>query len=538
METPVREARHPDPTSTCHEATNTTVHSSCQGNTNTCSDATEVPARGASSHPSATTPHLPHTPVKAKSASPVSKLHPRQREIRRASEAPDAMGKPAKPSSAATPPAPPKTVHSPLLTYASMLSLLSLCPPFVILLWYTMVHADGSVVRTYQHLRDHGLLEGLRSLWPMPTVAAGKIILGFAFFEAALQLLLPGKRFEGPVSPSGNVPVYKANGLQAYAVTLATYLSLWWFGIFNPAIVYDHLGEIYSALVFGSFVFCILLYIKGHVAPSSSDSGSSGNAIIDFYWGMELYPRIGKHFDIKVFTNCRFGMMSWAVLAVTYCIKQYEMNGRVADSMLVNTALMLIYITKFYWWESGYWCTMDIAHDRAGFYICWGCLVWVPSIYTSPGMYLVNHPVNLGPQLALSILLAGILCIYINYDCDRQRQEFRRTNGKCSVWGKAPSKIVASYQTTNGETKTSLLLTSGWWGLTRHFHYVPEILSAFFWTVPALFDHFLPYFYVIFLTILLLDRAKRDDDRCSSKYGKYWKTYCNKVPYRVIPGIY
>ncbi|KAK1605725.1 hypothetical protein QYE76_029398 [Lolium multiflorum] len=450
------------------------------------------------------------------------------------------MGKPAKPSPAAPPPrpAPSKTVHSALLTYASMLSLLSLCPPFVILLWYTMVHADGSVVGTYQHLRDHGLLEGLRSIWPMPTVVAGKIILGFALFEAALQLLLPGKRFEGPVSPSGNVPVYKANGLQAYAVTLATYLSLWWFGIFNPAIVYDHLGEIFSTLVFGSFVFCILLYIKGHVAPSSSDSGSSGNAIIDFYWGMELYPRIGKHFDIKVFTNCRFGMMSWAVLAVTYCIKQYEMNGRVADSMLVNTALMLIYITKFYWWESGYWCTMDIAHDRAGFYICWGCLVWVPSIYTSPGMYLVNHPVNLGPQLALSILLAGILCIYINYDCDRQRQEFRRTNGKCLVWGKAPTKIVASYQTTNGETKTSLLLTSGWWGLTRHFHYVPEILSAFFWTVPALFDHFLPYFYVIFLTILLLDRAKRDDDRCSSKYGKYWKTYCNKVPYRVIPGIY
>lgn len=40
--------------------------------------------------------------------------------------------------------------------------------------------------------------------------------------------------------------------------------------------------------------------------------------------GMELYPRIGKDFDIKVFTNCRFGMMSWAVLAVTYCIKQVD----------------------------------------------------------------------------------------------------------------------------------------------------------------------------------------------------------------------
>lgn len=34
------------------------------------------------------------------------------------------------------------------------------------------------------------------------------------------------------------------------------------FGIFNPTIVYDHLGEIFSALIFGSFVFCIFLYIK------------------------------------------------------------------------------------------------------------------------------------------------------------------------------------------------------------------------------------------------------------------------------------
>ncbi|CAN1804268.1 7-dehydrocholesterol reductase [Linum perenne] len=302
--------------------------------------------------------------------------------------------------------------------------------------------------------------------------------------------------------------------------------------------VYDHLGEIFSALIFGSLVFCVFLYIKGHVAPSSTDSGSLGNIIIDFYWGMELYPRIGKNFDIKVFTNCRFGMMSWAVLALTYCFKQYELYGKVADSLMVNTILMLVYITKFFWWEAGYWNTMDIAHDRAGFYICWGCLVWVPSIYTSPGMYLVNHSVDLGSQLAIFILAAGVLCIYINYDCDRQRQEFRRTNGRCSIWGKAPSKIVASYTTATGETKSSLLLTSGWWGLARHFHYVPEILASFFWSVPALFNHFIAYFYVIYLTILLVDRATRDDDRCRSKYGKHWKIYCDKVRYRILPGIY
>ncbi|CAN1804269.1 7-dehydrocholesterol reductase [Linum perenne] len=406
-------------------------------------------------------------------------------------------------------------VHSPLITYVSVVSLLTLCPPFVILLWYTMVHADGSVSQTWDYLSQTGF-KGLVEIWPRPTATAWKIIGCYAAFEAALQLLLPGKTVEGPISPKGNRPVYKANGVLAYAVTIVTYVGLWWSGILNPAMVYDHLGEIFSALIFGSLVFCVFLYIKG----------------------MELYPRIGKNFDIKVFTNCRFGMMSWAVLALTYCFKQYELYGKVADSLMVNTILMLVYITKFFWWEAGYWNTMDIAHDRAGFYICWGCLVWVPSIYTSPGMYLVNHSVDLGSQLAIFILAAGVLCIYINYDCDRQRQEFRRTNGRCSIWGKAPSKIVASYTTATGETKSSLLLTSGWWGLARHFHYVPEILASFFWSVPALFNHFIAYFYVIYLTILLVDRATRDDDRCRSKYGKHWKIYCDKVRYRILPGIY
>lgn len=49
----------------------------------------------------------------------------------------------------------------------------------------------------------------------------------------------------------------------------------------------------------------------------------------------------------------------------THCLLfQYEENGKVADSMLVNTILMLVYVTKFFWWEAGYWNTMDIAHDR------------------------------------------------------------------------------------------------------------------------------------------------------------------------------
>lgn len=52
------------------------------------------------------------------------------------------------------------------------------------------------------------------------------------------------------------------------------------------------------------------------------------------------------------------------LLIILHTCLQYEQNGKVADSMLVNTILMLVYVTKFFWWEAGYWNTMDIAHDR------------------------------------------------------------------------------------------------------------------------------------------------------------------------------
>lgn len=85
-------------------------------------------------------------------------------------------------------------------------------------------------------------------------------------------------------------------------------------GLFDPAIVYDHLGDIFSTLIAGSFLFCVLLYIKvgppvffslyyvfsipqtlvpysdtdlisqGHMLPSSADWGSSGNIVVDFFW--------------------------------------------------------------------------------------------------------------------------------------------------------------------------------------------------------------------------------------------------------------
>ncbi len=136
------------------------------------------------------------------------------------------------------------------------------------------------------------------------------------------------------------------------------------------------------------------------------------------------------------------------------------------------------------------------------------------------------------------ILTIGILGVLINYDADRQKELVRNSNGNCTIWGSKPDTILAKYRTTTGVEKTSLLLVSGWWGVSRHFHYIPEITAAFCWTVPVLFQSPVPWFYFIFLTILLTHRSIRDDGRCREKYGIYWDQYCYIVTSRIVPYIF
>jgi 7-dehydrocholesterol reductase len=420
------------------------------------------------------------------------------------------------------------------------LALILVCPPTAILLWHTHVALGGSITALGREIGEGGLVHTLWSIWRpifFGSPIAWEILGVYAAVELVLMRVLPGKPFLGPITPRGNVPVYKANGLPAFLVTLGLFgLATGPLDLFSATIIYDHFGELLGALNLFSLGFCLLLYVKGRYAPSSSDHGASGNPVFDYYWGTELYPRV-LGWDVKQFTNCRFGMMAWPLILLSFAAKQHQVHG-LSDSMMVAVGIQLVYITKFFWWETGYLRSLDIMHDRAGFYICWGCLVWVPAVYTSGSLYLVDHPNHLGAPLAMAIFAAGVISVFINYFADAQRQRVRATGGKTTVWGKPPVVLVGHYKTTEGEEKTSLLLASGWWGLARHFHYVPEVLGAFFWCLPALFDNVLAYFYVIFLAALLTDRALRDDNRCAAKYGKDWDAYRARVRYRIIPGVF
>lgn len=420
------------------------------------------------------------------------------------------------------------------------LLLLAVCPPFVMLLWYTHVALGGSLTALVQRIAADGLGGTIAAAWG-PVVfgspTAWTILGVFVSLQLALVRLLPAKWVAGPPTPSGHIPRYKDNGLAAFALTMALFLGAsYGLGLFSASIIYDHFGELLGALNIFSLAFCGALYLKGRFRPSPGDHGLSGNPIFDYYWGTELYPRIAG-WDVKQCTNCRFGMMAWPLIIVSFAAKQAELYG-LSSSMLVAVVLQLVYIAKFFHWESGYLRSLDIMHDRAGFYICWGCLVWVPGLYTSSTLYLVQHPHALGAPLTLLLLALGVAAIGINYWADWQRQQVRATAGATKVWGRAPELIRARYTDEHGEQRENLLLASGFWGITRHFHYVPEWLGALLWTVPAGFTHILPYFYVIFLFILLTDRSLRDDQRCAAKYGDDWQLYRSKVRYRIVPGVF
>jgi len=406
--------------------------------------------------------------------------------------------------------------------------------PSLVLIWMINQYYDGSLYEFFTTVTWKHVVER----WPVPDFTTFLIVFTFAVFEAVLLIFVPGKRFQGPLTPNGNRPTYKLNGLACYLISISSIVACYVFGLIPLSLVYDNLGKILNFMSYVSFAFCIFLYFKGIYFPSSSDSGASGNLVWDFYWGTELHPQLSSSFNLKQYCNCRLGMMGWAVLTFCFAAKQYDSIGYVTNSSLASLIIQQIYIFKFYLWEDGYFASLDIMHDRFGYYICWGVLSWIAGVYTFVSQFLANHQIDLHPFVFWSYLALGAFFVWANYDADAQRLRVRQTQGKTTVWGRPPKTLTAKYKTADGKEHTSLLLLSGWWGIARHVHYITEIGLSFMWTVPVGFGYALPYFYVVYLTILLFDRSYRDELRCRAKYGAYWNQYCEKVPYRVIPFIY
>jgi steroid 5-alpha reductase family enzyme len=208
--------------------------------------------------------------------------------------------------------------------------------------------------------------------------------------------------------------------------------------------------------------------------------------------------------------------------------KQYQLHGRVTVPMVLVNAFQFLYVADYFYHEEAILTSWDIKHENLGWMRCWGSLVWVPLTYTLQAHYLVYHTHELSPLAALAIIALNLTGYAIFRGANLQKHKFRKDHTTL-VWGKSPEWI---------ETGHGTLLTSGWWGIARHLNYFGDLLMALAWCLPAGFEHPLPYFYFLYMAILLIHRESRDNAMCRGKYGNAWDAYCRKVRWRIVPGIY
>ena len=255
------------------------------------------------------------------------------------------------------------------------LLLLSAIPILTLTIWYICAKCNGNLIEFYNVASNFPTLydcvyEIILKRFHL-TKFAFLTVGSFFAWAIIMTIALPGETYNGSVTVNGNVPNYKNNGLLYHTVTTLVFfvvaIVLEIFTPYSVAVIYDRYDEIIVACNVIGFFFCWFLYFKGIFFPSSSDCSSTGNIIFDYYWGTELHPRIFG-VDVKLITNCRFGMAVWHLVGIIFCWKSFKVNGFV-DSILISSLLTSIYLTKFFYWESGYTKTIDIVLDRAGFYV-------------------------------------------------------------------------------------------------------------------------------------------------------------------------
>jgi protein-S-isoprenylcysteine O-methyltransferase Ste14 len=361
---------------------------------------------------------------------------------------------------------------------------------------------------------------------PRPTARAAAYFGGWLAFQVLLQIALPGKTVTGLAQRDGLRIDYKLNGLLSLVVSALALAGAYSAGWIRGADVLDELGGLLAVSIAFAFAFSVFLYFYGFT--STRREQRTGNVVYDFFMGTALNPRFGR-FDLKLFFESKIGMTTWLALTFAMAAADYERWGSVSTPMILVVLFQTLYVVDFYVFESAMLSTWDINYENYGFMLAFAFLVWMPFNFSLQAQYLVPHHLELPVWAVVGLVALNLAGYYVFRTSNLQKHRFR-TEPDALIWGKKPTFI----QTKRG----TRLLTSGFWGLARHTNYLGDLMMALAWCLPAGFSHVPPYFYFIYFAPLLIDRERRDHKVCTEKYGADWDTYCEKVRYRIIPGLY
>lgn len=366
----------------------------------------------------------------------------------------------------------------------------------------------------------HSLLHSLT-----PSLTSVGLLVSYFGYLAIFGSLLPGKIVPGVALPDGTRLHYRCNGLLSLSLSVLLLGGGVAAGFVSPTAIADRGLELLSATFIFSVVVTLLLYVAGR---TSSDKGSSlkphvsGNLVHDWWFGIQLNPHF-MGIDLKFFF-VRAGMLGWLLINLSVLAKSIQENN-LNRSMILYQLYCAFYILDYFFYEEYMTSTWDIIAERLGFMLVFGDLLWIPFTFSIQGWWLLRNKVDLTTAAVVANCVVFLMGYRIFRGANRQKHVFKK-NPKALIWGKPPKVIGGK------------LLASGYWGIARHCNYLGDLLLALSFSLPCGISSPIPYFYPIYLFILLIWRERRDEARCAEKYKDIWAEYCRIVPWRILPYVY
>jgi protein-S-isoprenylcysteine O-methyltransferase Ste14 len=402
------------------------------------------------------------------------------------------------------------------------LPMMLLLPPFVSWLWWCMV-----VRRGVPALPDGEFIRSIRA----PSVTSVAIFGGWFSFQALLQIYAPGRWVEGIPMHDGTRLKYKLNGSRSWWFTWAVLVVLVLSGVVDPSKLYGQIPALMSTVNIFAFGLSIYLYIWGRRHPDEGSEQLRGNVVQSFFMGTSRNPRNGL-FDWKLFCEARPGLIAWVVIDISLAFAQLRLYGTVSTPMILVCFFHFWYVADCYLHEEAILTTWDIRHENFGFMLAWGDLVWVPFTYTLQALFLASRrPFALPLWAYAGIVLLHFAGFALFRGANIQKHGFRKDPRAPLRWSGGRPEFIAT-------GAGSALLVNGFWGRARHLNYLGDLMMGLSWCLVTGLHSVLAYFYIIYFTLLLLHRERRDHVACAAKYGRDWDEYCARVRWRILPGVY
>jgi len=268
----------------------------------------------------------------------------------------------------------------------------------------------------------------------------------------------------------------------------------------------------------------------------------TGSVLYDVFMGACLNPRIGP-LDLKIFAEIRLPWILLFFISVSAALKQQETIGYISAPLWFMVLAHALYANACMKGEECIPTTWDIFYENWGFMLIFWNFAGVPFTYCLSSIYLVHAkpPITHSPLWVTGLFVILLASYYVWDTANSQKNRFRMQQAGTYVPRKAFPQLPWGTLVNPPYIKTKqggTLLTGGWWGIARKFHYTADLVMALSWGLITGFGSCIPYFYVCFFTTVLVHRVSRDMSRCAAKYGEDWKRYCKEVPYIFIPGIY